>query len=188
MRIWRVVWMRWGMLSELMNFFRACFRPRSNRYVHTGSDAGGRQDGLLWYKDSGQHLNGDFSMAVVQANNLLEDQSQIESGSLSLNETGPFGTFIGVYDGHGGPETSRYVNNHLFQHLKSKRLNFDGLLWFQVCIFIYLLFYSFWWVNLALRRGKREILIGDLHVILPWGYYCPKFDCLIFGCLENFVK
>jgi len=131
------------MLSELMNFLRACFRPRSNRYVHTGSDAGGRQEGLLWYKDSGQHLNGDFSMAVVQANNLLEDQSQIESGSLSLNETGPFGTFIGVYDGHGGPETSRYVNNHLFQHLKSKRLNFDGLLWSQVCIFIYLLFYSF---------------------------------------------
>nr|XP_023916557.1 probable protein phosphatase 2C 60 [Quercus suber]POF05405.1 putative protein phosphatase 2c 60 [Quercus suber] len=106
------------MLSELMNFFRACFRPRSNRYVHRGSDAGGRQEGLLWYKDSGQHLNGDFSMAVVQANNLLEDQSQIESGSLSLNETGPFGTFIGVYDGHGGPETSRYVNNNLFQHLK----------------------------------------------------------------------
>ncbi|CAI0468804.1 unnamed protein product [Linum tenue] len=49
-------------------------------------------------------------MAVVQANNLLEDQSQLESG--------PFGTFVGVYDGHGGPETSRYVNDHLFQHLK----------------------------------------------------------------------
>ncbi|GMY05403.1 protein phosphatase 2C (PP2C) [Fagus crenata] len=106
------------MFSELMNFLRACFRPRSDRHVHTGSDAGGRQDGLLWYKDSGQHFNGEFSMAVVQANNLLEDQSQIESGSLSLNETGPYGTFIGVYDGHGGPETSRYVNNHLFQHLK----------------------------------------------------------------------
>ncbi|GLT55125.1 hypothetical protein SLA2020_282740 [Shorea laevis] len=106
------------MLSELMNFLRACFRPRSDRYVHAGSDARGRQEGLLWYKDSGQHLNGDFSMAVVQANNLLEDQSQIESGNLSSHETGPFGTFIGVYDGHGGPETSRYVNDHLFQHLK----------------------------------------------------------------------
>ncbi|XP_059445924.1 probable protein phosphatase 2C 60 isoform X2 [Corylus avellana] len=106
------------MLSELMNFLRACFRPRSDRYVHAGSDAGGRQEGLLWYKDSGQHLNGEFSMAVVQANNLLEDQSQIESGNLSSHETGPYGTFIGVYDGHGGPETSRYVNDHLFQHLK----------------------------------------------------------------------
>ncbi|KAG6571011.1 putative protein phosphatase 2C 60, partial [Cucurbita argyrosperma subsp. sororia] len=76
------------------------------------------RDGLLWYKDSGQHANGEFSMAVVQANNLLEDQSQMESGNLSLHEAGPYGTFVGVYDGHGGPETSRYVNDHLFQHLK----------------------------------------------------------------------
>ncbi|XP_041014482.1 probable protein phosphatase 2C 46 [Juglans microcarpa x Juglans regia] len=106
------------MLSELINFLGACFRPRSDRFVHKGSDAGGRQDGLLWYKDCGQHLNGEFSMTVVQANNLLEDQSQIESGSLSLHETGPYGTFVGIYDGHGGPETSRFINDHLFQHLK----------------------------------------------------------------------
>lgn len=106
------------MFSTLINLLRACFRPRPDQYVHTGSDAGGRQDGLLWFKDSGQHLNGEFSMAVVQANNLLEDQSQIESGNLSSLESGPHGTFVGVYDGHGGPETSRYVNDHLFQHLK----------------------------------------------------------------------
>ena len=114
--------MRWGMLSGLMNFLRACFRPGSDRYVHTGSDAGGRQDGLLWYKDSGQHSSGEFSMAVIQANNLLEDHSQIESGSLSSHESGPYGTFVGIYDGHGGPETARYINDHLFHHLKSKLL------------------------------------------------------------------
>ncbi|KAL9415520.1 hypothetical protein AB3S75_043752 [Citrus x aurantiifolia] len=106
------------MLSELMNLLRACFRPRSDRYVHSNSDSVGRQDGLLWYKDSGHHVSGEFSMAVVQANNLLEDQSQVESGSLSTHEFGPYGTFVGVYDGHGGPETSRYINDHLFQHLK----------------------------------------------------------------------
>ncbi|XP_077246677.1 putative protein phosphatase 2C 60 [Tasmannia lanceolata] len=106
------------MLSGLMNFLKACWRPSSDRHVHTGSDAVGRQEGLLWYKDTGQHLNGDFSMAVVQANNLLEDQSQIESGPLSSLESGPYGTFVGIYDGHGGPETSRYINNHLFHHLK----------------------------------------------------------------------
>ncbi|GKV23973.1 hypothetical protein SLEP1_g33638 [Rubroshorea leprosula] len=106
------------MLSGLMNFLRACFRPGPDRNAHTSSDAVGRQDGLLWYKDLGQHFNGEFSMAVVQANNLLEDQSQIESGSLGLHESGPYGTFVGVYDGHGGPETSRYVNDLLFQHLK----------------------------------------------------------------------
>lgn len=108
------------MLSGLMNFLRACFRPRSDQYSHTSLDTGGRQDGLLWYKDTGQHVNGEFSMAVVQANNLLEDQSQLESGGLSSHECGPYGTFVGVYDGHGGPETSRYINDHLFQHLKRK--------------------------------------------------------------------
>lgn len=106
------------MLSRLISFLKACWRPSSDRYAQSGSDAAGRQDGLFWYKDTGQHINGEFSMAVVQANNLLEDQSQIESGCLSLLDSGPYGTFVGVYDGHGGPETSRYINDHLFQHLK----------------------------------------------------------------------
>ncbi|KAJ8648039.1 hypothetical protein MRB53_001062 [Persea americana] len=106
------------MLSRLINFLWACWRPSSDRVVHTGSDAVGRQDGLLWYKDTGQHVNGEFSMAVVQANNLLEDESQIESGPLSTLESGPYGTFVGVYDGHGGPETSRYINSNLFPNLK----------------------------------------------------------------------
>jgi len=57
-------------------------------------------------------------MAVVQANNLLEDQCQIESGPLSFLDSGPYGTFVGVYDGHGGPETACYINDHLFQNLK----------------------------------------------------------------------
>ncbi|CAN0878814.1 Probable protein phosphatase 2C 60 [Linum grandiflorum] len=102
-------------IRALMNLLKGCcFGPTTG----SNSDAHGRQDGLLWYKDHGQHVNGEFSMAVVQANNLLEDQSQLESGSLSSQGSGPFGTFVGVYDGHGGPETSRYVNDHLFQHLK----------------------------------------------------------------------
>lgn len=108
----------------LMNLLRACWRP-SNRHARTGSDVTGRQDGLLWYKDAGQHVNGEFSMAVVQANNLLEDQCQIESGPLSFLDSGPYGTFVGVYDGHGGPETACYINDHLFQNLKSNLLTFN---------------------------------------------------------------
>lgn len=103
-----------------MKLLSACLWPSSSG---NSSDSTGKQDGLLWYKDSGQHLGGEFSMAVVQANNLLEDQSQVESGPLSTLNSGPYGTFIGVYDGHGGPETSRFVNDHLFQHLKSEELN-----------------------------------------------------------------
>ncbi|KAK4762546.1 hypothetical protein SAY86_008314 [Trapa natans] len=118
------------MLSRLVNFFRACWRPSSDPLFFRGLDSGGsgaRQDGLLWYKDTGQHLFGDFSMAVVQANNLLEDQSQIESGPLSFLDSGPYGTFIGVYDGHGGPETSRYINDNLFHNLKRIATEQEGM-------------------------------------------------------------
>ncbi|KAM0938692.1 putative protein-serine/threonine phosphatase [Dioscorea sansibarensis] len=106
------------MSALLMKILSTCWQPASDQYTAAGADTAGRQDGLLWYKDIGQHLNGEFSMAVVQANNLLEDQSQIESGALSFLDSGPVGTFVGVYDGHGGPETSRFVNDHLFQNLK----------------------------------------------------------------------
>lgn len=82
-----------------------------------GGVQNGRTNGLLWYKDLGYHVSGEFSMAVVQANNLLEDQSQVESGQ--LGSSGLYGTFIGIYDGHGGPETSRFVNEKLFSNLKS---------------------------------------------------------------------
>ncbi|MCE0481796.1 hypothetical protein HAX54_039868 [Datura stramonium] len=58
-------------------------------------------------------------MAVIQANNLMEDQSQLESGPLNSVKLGPHGTFVGLYDGHGGPETSRFINDVLFSNLKS---------------------------------------------------------------------
>ncbi|KAL6521011.1 hypothetical protein OROGR_017580 [Orobanche gracilis] len=81
-------------------------------------NSNGRVDGLWWYKDLGHHVSGEFSMAVIQANALMEDHSQLESGPLSFLDSGPCGTFIGVYDGHGGPETSRFVNENLFANLK----------------------------------------------------------------------
>ncbi|KAE8654297.1 putative protein phosphatase 2C 48 [Hibiscus syriacus] len=92
---------------------KSCWNPSAE------VDSCGRVDGLLWYKDLGQHAYGEFSMAVIQANSLLEDQSQLESGQLSSSISGPYGTFIGVYDGHGGSETSRYINDNLLNNLKS---------------------------------------------------------------------
>lgn len=98
--------------NNYLNMVKPCWKPLVE------DDQIGRTDGLLWYKDLGFHLSGEFSMAVIQANNLLEDQSQVESGPLSSLKSGPYGTFIGVYDGHGGPETSRFVNENLFKNLK----------------------------------------------------------------------
>lgn len=103
-------------------------------------DFGGIVDGLWWYEDSGKHVNGDFSMAMIQANSVLEDQCQLESGSLSSIEHGPQGTFVGVYDGHAGPEASRFINNHLFNNIKSTLFNSSYVFYsyraFSVFIFI----------------------------------------------------
>lgn len=75
-------------------------------------ELGGVDDALLWCRDLDRHCCGEFSFAVVQANEILEDHSQVE--------TGRDATFVGVYDGHGGPEASRFIRDHLFLHLMSE--------------------------------------------------------------------
>ncbi|KAJ1381637.1 hypothetical protein SESBI_44986 [Sesbania bispinosa] len=64
-------------------------------------------------------------MAVTQANSSLEDQSQVF--------VSPSTTYVGVYDGHGGPEASRFVAKRLLPYLhilgktnsKAERLSVD---------------------------------------------------------------
>ncbi|KAH0927397.1 hypothetical protein HID58_019653 [Brassica napus] len=108
------------MVSEtILRMIAPCWKRPSVKGEHsTRGDANGRCDGLLWYKDSGNHVAGDFSMSVIQANNLLEDHSKLESGPVSMFDSGPQATFVGVYDGHGGPEAARFVNKHLFDNIR----------------------------------------------------------------------
>ncbi|KAF7145708.1 hypothetical protein RHSIM_Rhsim04G0096700 [Rhododendron simsii] len=101
----------------------SCWRPvrqyaRMNKDNNTttnknddggGGSDGGDDDALLWCRDLEKHCYGELSFAVVQANEVLEDQSQVE--------TGRDATFVGVYDGHGGPDASRFICDHLFRHL-----------------------------------------------------------------------
>lgn len=87
---------------------RSCYRPWEKCF----GDGGAGGDELLWYMDLKPCSSGDYSIAVVQANSSLEDQAQVL--------TSPSATYIGVYDGHGGPEASRFINNHLFPFLHSK--------------------------------------------------------------------
>ncbi|KAG2335019.1 hypothetical protein Bca52824_006199, partial [Brassica carinata] len=78
-----------------------------------------KNDGLTWCNDLGLHAFGEFSVATIQANSVMEDQCQIESGPLTFNNPDVQGTFVGVYDGHGGPEASRFIADNIFPNLKS---------------------------------------------------------------------
>ncbi|CAM8940393.1 unnamed protein product [Rhodiola kirilowii] len=65
------------------------------------------QDDLLWHKNYGRCVCGNYSMAVLQGNQVLEDQCQFESSQ-------QFGTFVGIYDGHRGPDAARFVCDRIF--------------------------------------------------------------------------
>ncbi|XP_058186473.1 probable protein phosphatase 2C 78 [Rhododendron vialii] len=94
----------------------SCYRPLERCF---GGGGGGGGDGLLWHMDLKPHASGDYSIAVVQANSSLEDQGQVF--------TSPSATYVGVYDGHGGPEASRFINSHLFPYLHRFALEQGGL-------------------------------------------------------------
>ncbi|KAK7406484.1 hypothetical protein VNO78_08111 [Psophocarpus tetragonolobus] len=91
-----------------------CLRPLKMCF-----GGGEKQDGLLWHTDLKPHASGNYSIAVVQANSSLEDQAQVF--------TSPSATFVGVYDGHGGPEASRFIISHLFSFLRKLHEEEGGL-------------------------------------------------------------
>ncbi|XP_061356231.1 probable protein phosphatase 2C 25 isoform X1 [Gastrolobium bilobum] len=104
------------MFSWLARIVSACLRP-VRRYARMSKDdfnddSSTNEDALLWCRDLEKHSCGEFSFAVVQANEVIEDHSQVETGSDAV--------FVGVYDGHGGPEASRFINDHLFHNLMSE--------------------------------------------------------------------
>lgn len=76
-------------------------------------------DGLVWDVALKAHASGDYSIAVAQANEALEDQAQVLAS--------PAATLVGVYDGHGGPEAARFVNARLFSLIQEFASENGGL-------------------------------------------------------------
>jgi len=100
------------MVSWLDRTVAACCQPLG-RYVGLSSGVlGGEDYPLLWYRDLEKHSCGEFSFAVVQANQVCEDYGHVEPGRE--------GTFVGVYDGHGGHDASRFACDNLSRHLISE--------------------------------------------------------------------
>ncbi|XP_078448471.1 putative protein phosphatase 2C 25 isoform X2 [Wolffia australiana] len=87
----------------------ASFCLRAARRYSRMDEEEGEDDPLVWSRDLASQPGGEFSFAVVQANEPIEDQSQLEAC--------PGATFVGIYDGHGGSEASRFVSDHLLPHL-----------------------------------------------------------------------
>ncbi|CAL5051383.1 unnamed protein product [Urochloa decumbens] len=82
------------------------------RFLSTLKAKSEGQDGLLWWHDLAHCQDGDFSVAVMQANQQLEDQFLVESSRY-------LSTVVGVFDGHGGPEAARFIRDHLLSNLQA---------------------------------------------------------------------
>lgn len=114
------------MFSWLARMASACWKP-VRRYARMNKDDdedSSLEDTLLWSRELEKHSYGEFSFAVVQANEVIEDYSQVE--------TGRDATFVGVYDGHGGPDAARFICDHLFKNLMSESPKFPPI-FFLIC-------------------------------------------------------
>ncbi|KAL1542489.1 [pyruvate dehydrogenase (acetyl-transferring)]-phosphatase [Salvia divinorum] len=103
---------------SLKKLVPSCFRPTWEGQDEGTSSGVGGHTSLWWQRESGHHHYGDYSMAAIKANIIVEDNCQLESGPMSLDASGPSGTFVGIYDGHGGAQASRFISDHLFDHMK----------------------------------------------------------------------
>ncbi|KAL0428614.1 UNVERIFIED_CONTAM: putative protein phosphatase 2C 43 [Sesamum latifolium] len=106
------------MCSWLGRTVSSCFRPLS-QYARMSKDdcegLGSEDDVFLWSRDLEKHSHGEFSFAVVQANQVLEDQSQVETGRQA--------TFVGVYDGHGLARENGIMSEDILRNALSETEN-----------------------------------------------------------------
>lgn len=97
----------------------SCFGVGSGSSTGSAGGGNGLEHSYVWQTILNNHAFGEYSMAVYQANCPLEDQGQVLAS--------PSATFVGVFDGHGGPEASRFINNHLFSFIQQFATELGGI-------------------------------------------------------------
>ena len=81
----------------------------------------------IWSRELIQYRRGQFSMASIQSNTVMEEHCQIVVGLETL--------FVGMYDGHGGSDyVSKYITDHFFRKLLSKSSCF-----YKACYVIFII-------------------------------------------------
>ncbi|XP_045802959.1 probable protein phosphatase 2C 43 [Trifolium pratense] len=94
------------MFQWLTNLLCACTTNTSKNTVDINEFD---EDPLGWSRDLLEQQLGEFSMAAVKANDVMEDHSQLDVGKKAL--------FVGIYDGHNGAEASNFLITNLFENL-----------------------------------------------------------------------
>ncbi|CAI5481767.1 unnamed protein product [Closterium sp. Yama58-4] len=67
-------------------------------------------DGMIWNCPIASHPSGELSMAAVEGNVACEDVARVDANVL--------GTFVGIFDGHGGAQAARFSADHLLPDLQ----------------------------------------------------------------------
>ncbi|CAI7810414.1 unnamed protein product [Closterium sp. NIES-53] len=72
----------------------------------------------VWHRALDNTPYGQFSLAMYEANYVMEDTAEVEGSSS--------GVYIGVHDGHGGTETSEFLKENLYFNLKAQFMHQGG--------------------------------------------------------------
>eukprot|EP00897_Mesotaenium_endlicherianum_P003408 jgi/Mesen1/3095/ME000184S02161 len=103
----------------------------------------------VWHKALDNTLFGQFSLAMYEANYVMEDTGEVESSTS--------GVYIGVHDGHGGTETSEYLKNNMYRNLRGQEEVSVRPMWTRCMLPAH--------HGLGSHTSRNQRLLSCLHVV-----------------------